>query len=102
MEESHHINITLLGKPYNFKSVYPDDEIDLRAAANALNKKMDHYKQKFAELKDIDILAISSLTTLAFMMKEKRNNSAKDFIADVRVLDEKLGEYIETIIKEKV
>ena len=100
MEEKHRVQINFCGKNYAFQMISPEEESDMRSAVKMITQKIEGYKSKYANLLDFDALAISSLRFVSLMIKEKRNNTSNAFSDEIRVLNDRLQEYIDNNIND--
>src|SRR5574344_1411326 len=95
-EESQKVNITIADRTYPLR-INPVDEETLRAAAKRINESVDKY---LFRLKNSDYQDTVSLTLLVFavrLLKTEKNADLNGLLEEIKLLDIRLGEYLDTI-----
>ena len=74
------ININIAGRNYRLK-VEASEEEYVRAAAAAINEKLDEYSGNYAFKDKQDLLAMSSIMFVSELTKLKQNNESNAVVA---------------------
>lgn len=93
MEDKLSIKINIVGKTYNLKIGY-DEEETIRKAAKMVNDKLASYKQTYGENESSDFVAMTALHFATKYVESNTDEQLGEVLEEIRQINVDLDEYI--------